>query len=261
MQTKFDPKQTCIIIDFDRTITLGKVNGISVPSIISILRSENHLSDEYTKAAYALEAKYKPVETDHNLPFEMRYKAMESWWAEHMHLLIESGLTLDHVKLASKSKQIVIRSGFAELAKFTFENNIPMIIFSASGIGYEPIEFVLEREGLNSDNIAVISNRFIWDEQGVASSRVLPTVHSLSKTGTMLKSTEAWGKIKDKKYAIVVGDALHDSQMSEGIDFEQVISFGVLNEVTPENLVLYQKSFTHVIRDGESLGQVLQIFA
>jgi hypothetical protein len=92
----------------------------------------------------------------------------------------------------------------------------------------------------------------------------MPTIHSLAKTGTMLKSTEAWEKIKDKKFAVVVGDAIHDLSMSGGIDFEKVISFGVLNEVTPESLVLYQSRFTHVILGDEghnqSLAKVLEVF-
>lgn len=264
MQTKLDPKQTCIIIDFDKTITLGKVNGVNVPSIISILRSEDHLSLEYSELAKALHAKYQPTEADHSLPFETRYKVMESWWTEHLDLLIKSGLNLNHIKQASESKQIVIRDGFAELLKYTSKNNIPLVIFSASGIGFESIEFTLKRDGLLASNITVISNRFIWNENGVAVNRVLPTIHSLAKTGDMLKSTEAWNKIKAKKYCVVVGDAIHDLSMSEGIDFEQVISFGVLNEVTPESLNLYQSKFTHVIlgdeENNQSLAKVLEVF-
>jgi HAD superfamily hydrolase (TIGR01544 family) len=261
MQTKFDPKQTCVIIDFDKTITLGKVNGVSVPSIISILRSENHLSAEYTAAAYALEAKYRQIEMDQSLPFETRYIAMERWWSEHLDLLIKSGLDLGHIKEASESKQIVIREGFAQLVDFAFENNIPMIIFSASGIGFEPIELVLKKDNLLRENIVIISNRFVWDENGNAISRVMPTIHSLAKTGTMLKTTQAWPKIADKKFAVVVGDALHDLRMSEGINFERVISFGVLNEVTLESLELYQSKFSHVIQEGESLEKILEVFA
>jgi HAD superfamily hydrolase (TIGR01544 family) len=189
---------------------------------------------------------------------------MESWWTEHLDLLIKSGLNLNHIKQASESKQIVIRPGFAELVKYTSENSIPVIIFSASGIGFESIEFTLKRDGLLASNITIISNRFIWDENGIATGRMMPTIHSLAKTGAMLKSTEAWEKIKDKKFAVVVGDALHDLQMSEGIDFEKVISFGVLNEVTPESMALYQEKFTHVIlgdeENNESLVKILEVF-
>lgn len=258
---KLDPKQTCVIIDFDKTTTLGKVDGLIVPSIISILRSEDHLSSKYSELSKALHAKYHPIEMNSSIPFETRYKAMESWWTEHLDLLIKSGLNLSHIKQASESKQIVIRSGFAELVKYASENDIPLVIFSASGIGFESIEFTLKRDGLLTSNITIISNRFIWDENGNAVSRVMPTIHSLAKTGAMLKSTEAWGKISEKKFVIVVGDALHDVTMSDGIDFEQVISFGVLNEVTPESLALYRSKFTHVIQDGESLTKVLEFFA
>ena len=264
MQTKLDPKQTCILIDFDKTITLGKVKGVGVPSIISILRSENHLSERYSKAAYALEAKYKPIEADHNLSFEMRYKAMESWWDEHLDLLIESGLNFEHIKRAAQSKQIVIRNGFTKIVDFANKNNIPVIIFSASGIGYEPIDLVLKRENIMSDNITIISNRFIWNKDGKAMERVLPTVHSLSKTGSMLKNTEAWSKIRDKKFCVLVGDALHDLRMSEGIDFEKVISFGVLNDIDEKNLDLYHNHFDYVIKgdekNNESLSKILEIF-
>lgn len=94
-----------------------------------------------------------------------------------------------------------------------------MIIFSASGIGYEPIELVLKRDSLMYNNIKIVSNRFIWDSDGNATGRGLPLVHSLSKTGDMLKNTYAWEMIKDKKSCILIGDALHDLSMSDGTSF------------------------------------------
>ncbi len=250
-------KDTFIIIDFDGTMVKRKVNGEVVPSIISILRSEGHLSEEYTKRAYELEAKYRPIEDSHILSYEDKYEAMEEWWDKHLDLLIKSGLHLNHIKQAASSKKLVLREGVRQLFEFCKINNVPVIIFSASGIGYEPIKLYLEREDIMSSKVHIVSNRFVWSEDGLAVSRVEPVIHSINKRGESIIKSESYEFVKGKKKCIVIGDNVHDAKMAEGLNVDEVITYGIVNDPSEINLAKYGEAFNKIILDGESLELVI----
>ena len=57
-----------ILSDFDRTLTYSKIGGEERPSIISVLRRNWYLWEEYTKKAYELYDCYHPIEIDPNIP-------------------------------------------------------------------------------------------------------------------------------------------------------------------------------------------------
>jgi HAD superfamily hydrolase (TIGR01544 family) len=256
---KISFKDTFIVIDFDGTISKKKVNGEMVPSIISILRSEGHLSDEYTKQAYELETKYKPIEESHDISYENKYSAMEEWWDKHLDLLIKSGLHYNHIKSAAMSKKLVIREGVRELFEFCKINNVPVIIFSASGIGYEPIKLFLERENVMSDNIRILSNQFVWNEHGNVVSIVQPTIHSMNKTGKSIIISDIYKYVSNKKIALVIGDNIHDATMVDGLELDQVITYGIVHDMSDINLEKFRKTFDNIIIDGESLAVVLDV--
>ena len=76
-----------IITDFDRTMTTHLVNGEERPSLISTLRSQSILSEEYSSAAYALFDHFNPIEIDTNRSMEDRSREMDIWWHAHLDLL------------------------------------------------------------------------------------------------------------------------------------------------------------------------------
>ncbi|MEK6935546.1 MAG: tetratricopeptide repeat protein, partial [Nanoarchaeota archaeon] len=55
-----------VISDFDRTLTNAFVNGEGVPSLISVLRNGNYLTQDYSRKAHALHDKYYPIEINPN---------------------------------------------------------------------------------------------------------------------------------------------------------------------------------------------------
>jgi len=82
--------QTHIIADFDGTLTkYFDEHGKSRPSIISLLRDENILDDDYSQQAKAMHAKYSVIEHDTSLPFEQRQDAMVEWRTTHKELLMK----------------------------------------------------------------------------------------------------------------------------------------------------------------------------
>ena len=59
-----------ILADFDRTLTKAFSQGKIRPSLISVLRSEWHLWEEYSKKAYELFDYYNPIEINPDIPLE-----------------------------------------------------------------------------------------------------------------------------------------------------------------------------------------------
>ena len=51
-----------ILADFDRTLTYGTFKGQKTPSIISLLRDGNHLSEDYAEKAHQLFDHYHAIE-------------------------------------------------------------------------------------------------------------------------------------------------------------------------------------------------------
>jgi 5'-nucleotidase len=82
-------KKLHILSDFDRTLTKSFVEGIKVPSLISILRDYDYLCPEYVRESKELFEKYHPIEKDPNISPEDKKKAMYDWWTNHFRILIK----------------------------------------------------------------------------------------------------------------------------------------------------------------------------
>ena len=88
-------KQLQVRSDFDRTLTYAHVDGEARPSIISVLRDGNYLTDDYAQKAHALYSKYHQIEKDPYISLNKKKKAMLEWWKKHFDLLINSGLNFE----------------------------------------------------------------------------------------------------------------------------------------------------------------------
>ena len=105
-------KEACFIIaDFDRTLTYGTFNGKKTPSIISLLRDGNHLSEDYAEKAHQLFDHYHAIECDSNLPLEYRKAQMQEWRGKHNELLIASKLRLTDLKDIAQNGHLQLRNG------------------------------------------------------------------------------------------------------------------------------------------------------
>ena len=144
-----------VLTDFDRTLTSLFVNGKKVTSLISILRDGNYLTPDYPEKANRLYNKYYPIEIDPSIPMEKKKKAMNKWWTAHFDLLIESGLNKKDIESISKSKEVKFRKGFSDFIDILKENDIPLVIMSACGLGANAISMFLEEEGKLYDKIHI----------------------------------------------------------------------------------------------------------
>ena len=108
-------KAACFIIsDFDRTLTYGTFNGKKTPSIISLLRDGNHLTDDYAEKAHALFDHYHAIECNPALDLEYKKAQMQKWREKHDELLIASKLRLADLKDIAQNGHLQLRKGVAE---------------------------------------------------------------------------------------------------------------------------------------------------
>ena len=65
------------------------------------------LPKSYGENARELLAKYHPIEFDHSLPFEERFRHMEDWWKYSVQGLVDADLTTELFEAVMMSSNMV----------------------------------------------------------------------------------------------------------------------------------------------------------
>ncbi|MFZ2151214.1 MAG: hypothetical protein WAZ12_02520 [Candidatus Absconditicoccaceae bacterium] len=245
-----------IISDFDRTFTKAFVKGKPRASLLSILRDENYLTPDYSAKAQALFDYYHRIEMDLNVDIETKKKFMLERWTKHFQLLIQSGLSKQDIQQAIQSENIEFREGALGLFDLSNEYNIPLVIFSASGLGYDGIYRYLKKFNKLYKNIHIASNTFQRDRDGYALDIQKPIIHSFNKDAHTLFNLPFYKEIKDRKNVVLLGDTIGDSHMIDGFEYKNLIKIGFLNDKIAPNLEEYKKSYDIIITDDGSLNYV-----
>ena len=257
---KNGPNHLHIITDFDRTLTYsqGRDNK-KIKSVISVLREHDYLSKEYSTKAKALFEQYHPIEIDPNISQEAKKKSMETWWKTHNQLLLKSGLQKSHLEQIAESGIIRLREGTKELFSYTHKQQIPLVIFSSSGVG-DTIQLILEKENLMYNNVYIITNKFKWDKKGNAIRAPSHVIHALNKDETSIQNfPDIYDKIKDRKNILLLGDSLGDIKMAQGSDYKNILKTGFLNPGEEKRQSEYEKNFDLIITGDSGLDPVNNI--
>ncbi len=255
------PLSLHVLSDFDRTLIKAYVNGKKIWSLLAIIRDNNYLSAEYTAKAKELAAHYYPIEKDPNIPLAERKSLMMEWWSRHFDLLISSGLTKNDIKRAITSSQIEMRDDYEKFFNILSKSGIPLVIMSASGIGGDAISEFLSSKNILTDNIHLISNRFIWDSHGRAVGVHQPIIHSLNKDETAIQNFPAYKDVRNRKNVILLGDFIDDIGMVQGFDYGNLLTVGFLNENVDEQLLAFREKFDVIITHDGSLEYVNRLLA
>lgn len=133
-----------------------------------------------------------------------------------------------------------------------------MIIFSASGIGADSIQFFLERYNISDSNVLIVSNRFIYNTDGLATEGISPLIHALNKNeSTLTFFPDIQNILLGKKTVLLFGDSPNDVEMVDNKNHELVIRIGLCNEKDAGKknkvLSLFKERFDVVIEDDGSL--------
>lgn len=252
------PNNFHVIADFDRTLTKAFAEG--KPTVSLITRLQNGMfSPEYADQSNAIFDKYHPMEIDPSLSLEVKKQAMTKWRDEQFNLMLSYGLTRDVIKQAIMSESTNFRIWGRDFFTLLAQHNIPLVILSASGLGYESVYYCLEAENLLSENIDIISNAFIRNEQGQAIGVREPIIHSFNKDETVVKRFPIYEEIKDRKNIVLLGDGLWDAQMADGFDYKNIIKIWFLNNDTPEHREKFSQVFDLIILDDGPMDEVNEI--
>jgi len=138
-----------------------------------------------------------------------------------------------------------------------YNHNIPILIFSAS-IG-NLIEEFLKNKSILTPNVYILSNTFVFDEQGYAVKYKNQIIHSLNKSETDLTDSKYINIIKQRNNAIVLGDKLSDVHMVNKLRTDTVIFIGFLNSDVFEKLEEYKKVYDIIITNDSSMKYVYDL--
>ncbi len=251
-----------ILADFDRTLTKLFVNWEKKTSVISVLRREWYLSEEYRKKAYELFDYYNPIEIDPNVSMDEKNAKMTEWWNKHLQLMVDSKIQKSDIKSVSNSWLIHLREWIKKFLKFLDEKNIPLVILSANWLGSDSISMYLEKEWFSQENIFIISNSFVWDGNWVVIGYDKRVIHPFNKGEKVLSNyPDISQKVKTRKNVILLWDSLWDPDMIEWFLYDNCIKIWFLNEKVEELLEVYKEKYDVVLTwdsDWEFVNEILK---
>ena len=234
---KLTKENMCVLLDFDKTLTSYE----SLDSwAVAGMAAEEGCEAEVNK----LYDKYRPIEMDYNISYEEKYKAMEEWYNSCMNLYYKYHLNKYKLQKAVKDSGLIFREGAKEFLEYTYENSIPVIILSA-GVGSVIKEF-LKEEKCYFENIFLISNTFLYDEDGNAFKLENYLIHTMNKTVEGHLKGKRREEFEKRPYRLLFGDTIEDINMTPKKDLEKTIKVGFLDEAL-ENLNKYQEKFDIVL--------------
>lgn len=236
-----------IITDFDHTLTTK-----DSPSSTDVIVYNNVFPKAYTKAHEEIDKKFSVYEKDLTIPYKEKYKLMYDWTEESLDLLKEYKITKRQFDDAINYKDsMILRKKVNEFLKFTYDNNIPVIIISA---GIEnSIKAFLKNNNLLFPNISIISNEIIFENNYIKGTKG-KLLHSMNKNEIEYPK-EIYEKIKDKKNALIFGDNISDTLMAP--QNKEVIKFGFTNSSDEKEIQEYKKSFDYICESPDTFNSPL----
>ncbi|PKA45791.1 hypothetical protein AXF42_Ash018342 [Apostasia shenzhenica] len=256
-----------VIADFDGTLTKYWNEGRRGQSSHGLLQQGN---PEYDAKRQALHDYYHPLEYSPTIPMAEKTKLMEEWWEKTHALLIEGGLTLNAIKKSVSGSTIAFRDGVVELFKLLEERSVPVLIFSA-GLADIIEEVFRQKLHRSFKNIKVVSNRMVFDSDGCLVSFRGKTIHVLNKNEHALDMAapvhdklgdenglnNEYNSVKGRTNVLLLGDHVGDLGMSDGLNYENRIAVGFLNDNLEKSLESYREAFDIVyVNDAPMQGVV-----
>ena len=241
-----------VVADFDRTLTTNFIHGRKSPSLLGALYEGNYLSKDYAAKAQALFDYYRPFEEDLSLNLAAKKALMEEWWRQHFALLIASGLKQEHIMQVADDRLSNLRVGVPEFLDILSQHQIPLFIFSATGLGSSGLKYFLTRRGLWTDNICLLANDFIWSATGEAIGFREPIIHSFNKDETVITDFGYNDQLKGRDNILLLGDSLGDANMENGSVNSALLKIGFLNDKIQELLPAYRQVYdVLILNDGD----------
>ncbi|CAA6663565.1 unnamed protein product [Spirodela intermedia] len=245
------PAKLQVIADFDGTLTRYWIDGCRGQTSHGLLQQSDPVYDAKRQALYEY---YHPLE-----------------WDKTHSLLIEGGLTYNDIQKSVSNANIAFRNGVVELFEFLEEKGVPVLVFSA-GLADIIEEVFRQKLHRSFKNIKIVSNRMVFDNGRLVAFKG-KTIHVLNKNEHALDMAapvhEQLGEgngsngdnmsVKKRTNVLLLGDHTGDLGMSDGLNYENRIAIGFLNNNVEESLKTYSEAFDVVFTNDGSMHGVLQL--
>ncbi len=248
-----------VVADFDRTLTKAFVDGKPRSSLESILEWAALLWVDYSEKSKQHFETYYPIEINPTIPVAEKKEKMLERWTVQFQNMIDHGLSKQIIEKTMQSEKVVFRWGYEIFFSILHKHQIPLVVFSVSGLGYQGISHGLESIHAMTSNVHIISNDFIRDDQGNAIGVKRPIIHSFNKNETIVKDFPFYKNISDRKNIILLGDSRGDTHMADGFAYENIIKIWFLNHDTPENRKIFQKIYDVLLINDADMEYVNEL--
>lgn len=248
-----------VVADFDRTLTKAFVDGKPRSSLESILEWAALLWADYSEKSKQHFETYYPIEIDPTIPVAEKKEKMLERRTVQFQNMIDHRLSKQIIEKTMQSEKVVFRWGYEIFFSILHKHQIPLVVFSASGLGYQGISHGLESIHAMTSNVHIISNDFIRDDQGNAIGVKTPIIHSFNKNETIVKDFPFYKNISDRKNIILLGDSPGDTHMADWFAYENIIKIWFLNHDTPENRKIFQKIYDVLLINDADMEYVNEL--
>lgn len=254
-------KKLHILTDFDNTLTKAFVDSKRTPSLLAILRDHSEiLWEQFAIEDTKLFEKFHPIEIDPNISQEEKNIEMTNWWTKSFELIIKYWFKKEDSEKLVELWNNIFREWVVDFLRKLKDNDIPIVIISASWIWVEPIKYFFKKNNSFYDNIKIISNDFMWDENWKAISYKKPIIHSFNKSETVLKDRpEIYKNIEKRKNIILLWDSLWDHHMVDWFEYDNLINIWFLNYNEEKLIEEYKKRYDIIITWDWDFSEVNKI--
>lgn len=198
---------------------------------------------------------------------ETKTKYMVEWWTkvsstifcqvtgyQANNLMLEYGLTKDHVQSCASSPGIMLRDGVETMLRRAQETKVPVHIFSA-GL-YDVIHAHLRIKDLEKYGAHVASNVMEFDEDGKLLGFKGKLIHTLSKNGACLEGSPNWDEVTSRSNVLLLGDNPGDLDMDKGLNVQTELAIGFLNDRVEDRKQNYMDLFDIVLLEDPDMSCV-----
>ena len=249
------------VSDFDATMTTPE--GLSS---WCVLERSHFTSEAYRARTRELFNTYYPCEIDPALSHAQRVGKMVEWWGLAQAALVAEKLPegIFARMVTAVEDKITFRSRCATLLRLCEAADVPFLVFSA-GIA-NVIEDVLQRKGLLSANMHVISN-VVGFKDGLAAefTNADGPIHVFNKHDGLVRGTAFEQHVTSRRNVLLLGDSLGDVTMSNDAqhDAGAVLRVGYLNtgvgKKVENHLKAYAEAFDVVLVGDNTMEFALRV--
>lgn len=234
-----------VISDFDATLSKSFSSNNKSNTTFGKIQGSGLLGEEFERKSKELKDYYQPIEHSFDLSKEEKAKKMREWTVKAWDLIVKSKLNRSLINEINEKEKIEMRLGALDFVSGVTDINVPFLIYSGG------IKEIIDGALVERESMEILSNYFIFDDQGEISGWIPKLIDTSAKTGNYIKESPHFEKIKEKDHVIVMGDLVEDLRVLEGLEHELELRIGFLNRNVEENLEIFKEKFdVIIINDG-----------